>query len=149
MHAEELGLEIRSEHTVHEHALRKARPRLLPIERQPLRDPERGAPRCVHARRAQLAVTVLHRQFLALQNSGEPRTERTREREVRVRGAIERLQLEVTRGGHRCVAQPHGRLAVVSAPADVRAAGPDAVEDTRIRRRRGEQEECNVWEVLQ
>lgn len=149
MYAEELRLEVRPEHAVHQHAMLKARPRLLPVERQPLRDTERSALCGIHARGAQLAAAVLHCQLLSVQHPCKPRAKHPREGKIRVRGAVERLHLEVARGGNRCVAQPHGCLAVVGAPADVRAPRPDTVEHARVRRRRGEEQQRDVREVLE
>jgi hypothetical protein len=83
----------------------------------------------------------------ALRDGARARAEDGRERDVRVRRTVERPELEVGRAGARRAAQPHGRLARVAAPGDVRAAGEDAVVHARVRRRGGERERAQGRQV--
>ena len=56
----------------------------------------------------------------------------TRESCVRIRQRVDGAQFKVARAGRSRVAEPDGCLAHVGAPADVSAAGPDAVCDARV-----------------
>ena len=64
-----------------------------------------------------------------------------------VRGAVDEARLKVVVSGQ--AAEPHSALAVLRAPAGVRAAHEDAISDTAPGELRWERQGGDRWEVLQ